>query len=232
MYRILICDDEQDIVNALKIYLAGEDMMIFEAGTGAQALKIVEEEDIHLILMDIMMPRMDGISAMVKIREHSNAPVILLTAKSEDTDKILGLNAGADDYITKPFHPVEVTARVHSQLRRYLRLGGRQVKPEHYVIGGIELDDSTKEVTVDGEGISLTPTEFEILKLLISNPGKVFAPKEIYRLVWKDIPLGNDNTVAVHIRHLREKIEINPAEPRYLKVVWGQGYKMEGGDAR
>ncbi len=229
MYNILICDDEQDIVNALKIYLANPDFNLFEANTGLQALKVMEKEDIHLVLMDIMMPRMDGISAMVKIRETSNVPVILLTAKGEDTDKILGLNAGADDYITKPFNPVEVTARVRSQLRRYLQLGGRVEAPEKFVIGGIELDDRAKQVTLDGEPVALTPTEFEILKLLISAPGKVYSPRDIYREVWKDNPIGSENTVAVHIRHLREKLEINPAEPRYLKVVWGQGYKMEKG---
>lgn len=229
MYHILICDDEQDIVNALKIYLSAPDFKLFEANTGAQALAQMEQEDIHLILMDIMMPEMDGISAMQKIRERSNVPIILLTAKSEDTDKILGLNTGADDYITKPFHPMEVTARVRSQLRRYLQLGGRTAEPERYVIGGIELNDNTKEVLLDGEAVSLTPTEYDILKLLMENPGKVYSPKEIYRIVWKEAPLGSDNTVAVHIRHLREKIEINPAEPRYLKVVWGQGYKMEKG---
>jgi len=232
MYNILICDDEPDIVNALKIYLTNPDFRLFEAGTGAEALELMEREDIHLILMDIMMPVMDGISAMEKIREKSNVPVILLTARSEDTDIILGLNTGADDYITKPFNPVEVIARVRSQLRRYLQLGGRTAEKETYVIGGVELDDREKRVTLDGDPVSLTPTEFEILKLLMENPGKVYSPKEIYRLVWKEAPLGSDNTVAVHIRHLREKIEINPAEPRYLKVVWGQGYKMEKGASR
>ncbi len=230
MYNILICDDEQDIVNALKIYLANPDFKLFEANTGLEALQVMEEHDIHLILMDVMMPKLDGIAAMVKIREKSNVPVILLTAKGEDNDKILGLNAGADDYITKPFNPVEVTARVRSQLRRYLQLGGRPDSPEKFYIGGIELDDRAKQVTLDGEGVALTPTEFEILKLLMANPGKVYSPKDIYRLVWKDTPYGSENTVAVHIRHLREKIEINPAEPRYLKVVWGQGYKMEKGE--
>lgn len=229
MYNILICDDEQDIVNALKIYLASPDLNLFEANTGVEALEVLAKQDIHLVLMDIMMPRMDGISAMVKLREHSNVPVILLTAKGEDTDKILGLNAGADDYITKPFNPVEVTARVRSQLRRYLQLGGRVETPERFAIGGIELDDRAKQVTLDGELVALTPTEFEILKLLMSNPGKVYSPRDIYREVWKDNPFGSENTVAVHIRHLREKLEINPAEPRYLKVVWGQGYKMEKG---
>ncbi|MDO4750253.1 MAG: response regulator transcription factor [Eubacteriales bacterium] len=227
MYNILICDDEQDIVNALKIYLSTPDFRFYEACNGAEALELAEKEDIHIILMDIMMPVMDGISAMVKIRERSNVPVILLTAKSEDTDKILGLNTGADDYITKPFNPVEVTARVRSQLRRYLHLGGRPADKPAYMIGGIEMDDREKTVTLDGEPVSLTPTEYDILKLLMANPGQVFSPKEIYRLVWKDVPLSSDNTVAVHIRHLREKIEITPAEPRYLKVVWGQGYKIE-----
>lgn len=232
MYNILICDDEQDIVNALKIYLSSPDLTLYEAHTGQEALEVMKQVDIHLILMDVMMPVMDGISAMVKIRETSNVPVILLTAKSEDTDKILGLNTGADDYITKPFNPVEVTARVRSQLRRYLQLGGRTAAPETYRIGGIELDDREKTVTLDGEPASLTPKEYEILKLLMANPGKVYSPKELYQQVWKDAPYGSENTVAVHIRHLREKIEINPAEPRYLKVVWGQGYKMEKGERR
>ena len=232
MYHILICDDEQDIVNALKIYLSSPDFKLFEANTGVQALEVMEREDIHLILLDIMMPEMDGISAMVKIREKSNVPISLLTAKSEDTDKILGLNTGADDYITKPFNPVEVTARVRSQLRRYLQLGSRTAAPARYVIGGVELDDSAKEVTLDGEPISLTPIEYDILKLLMESPGRVYSPKEIYRQVWKESPFGSDNTVAVHIRHLREKIEINPADPRYLKVVWGQGYKIEKGVKR
>lgn len=229
MYNILICDDEQDIINALKIYLSNPEYVMFEAHTGNEALDIINQEDIHLVLMDIMMPDMDGISAMVKLREFSNIPVILLTAKSEDTDKILGLNVGADDYITKPFNPVEVAARVRSQLRRYLQLGGGEIRSDSFVIGNIELNDRTKDVAVDGEKISLTPKEYDILKLLMSNPDKVFSPKEIYQNVWKESPLGSDNTVAVHIRHLREKIEINPAEPRYLKVVFGQGYKMEKG---
>ena len=229
MYQVLICDDEQDIINALKIYLAGPDITIFEANTGAQALEVLAQQEIHLVLMDIMMPGMDGISAMAKIREHSNVPVILLTAKSEDADKVLGLTVGADDYITKPFHPAEVNARVRSQLRRYLQLGGAVQQAESCTIGGIELNDLEKRVTVDGEPISLTPTEYDILKLLMTNPGRVYSPKEIYRLVWKDAPYGSDNTVAVHIRHLREKIEITPAEPRYLKVVWGQGYKFDKG---
>lgn len=229
MYNILLCDDEKDIVNALKIYLADSNYQLFEAYTGKEALQVIEKQEIHLVLMDIMMPEMDGISAMVKIREKSNVPVILLTAKSEDTDKILGLNVGADDYITKPFNPVEVAARVKSQLRRYMLLGGGQMRQKTLVIGGIELDDKAKSVTLDGEEISLTPTEYEILKLLMEHPGQVFSPREIYQRIWNDLPYGSENTVAVHIRHLREKLEITPADPRYLKVVWGQGYKMEKG---
>lgn len=229
MYNILICDDEKDIVNALDIYLKSEGYNTVLSYNGSEALEKVRTEDIHLVLMDIMMPVMDGITAMVKIREISNIPVILLTAKSEDTDKVLGLNVGADDYITKPFNPVEVIARVKSQLRRYMMLGGGNLPEKAIVIGSIELDDSSKKVTVDGERISFTPTEYEILRLLMQNPDKVFSPKEIYQKVWKDDPYGAESTVAVHIRHLREKIEINPAEPRYLKVVWGQGYKMERG---
>ena len=232
MYNILICDDEKDIVNALKIYLNDTNYQLFEAYTGKEALEIVEKENIHLILLDIMMPEMDGITAMAKIREFSNVPIILLTAKSEDTDKVLGLNVGADDYVTKPFNPVELLARVKSQLRRYTQLGGANVTPEVLMIGGIALNDKTKIVTVDGEKISLTPKEYDIIKLFMENPGRVMSPKEIYRQVWKEAPFGTDNTVAVHIRHLREKIEINPTEPRYLKVVFGQGYKLEEGVRR
>lgn len=232
MYNILICDDEKDIVNALKIYLNDTNYQLFEAYTGKEALEIVEKENIHLILLDIMMPEMDGITAMAKIREFSNVPIILLTAKSEDTDKVLGLNVGADDYVTKPFNPVELLARVKSQLRRYTQFGGANVTPEVLMIGGIALNDKTKIVTVDGEKISLTPKEYDILKLFMENPGRVMSPKEIYRQVWKEAPFGTDNTVAVHIRHLREKIEINPTEPRYLKVVFGQGYKLEEGVRR
>lgn len=227
MYNILICDDEKDIVSALKIYLSADGYQIYEAYTGKEALELMRRVDIHLILMDIMMPEMDGISAMVKIRENSNVPVILLTAKSEDNDKVLGLMVGADDYITKPFNPVEVQARVKSQLRRYMQLWGGSVARQSYVIGGIELNDSTKQVTLDGEEVSLTPTEYDILKFLMQHPGEVYSPKQIYQRVWEDAPYGSENTVAVHIRHLREKLEYNPAEPRYLKVVWGQGYKIE-----
>lgn len=226
MYNILVCDDEKDIVSALKIYLMAEGYQVYEAGNGREALEYLAKEDIHLVLMDIMMPEMDGITAMVRIREQSNVPVILLTAKSEDTDKILGLNIGADDYVTKPFNPVELQARVKSQLRRYMQLGGGSVRKEVLTMGGIELDDRTKEVTLDGDKVSLTRTEYDILKMLMENPGKVFSPTQIYTQVWKDNPYGAENTVAVHIRHLREKIEYNPAEPRYLKAVWGRGYKM------
>lgn len=229
MYNILICDDDRDIVNALKIFLADDKYELYEAFTGKQALEILSDKDMHLVLLDIMMPEMDGISAMVKIRETSNVPVILLTAKSEDTDKILGLNLGADDYITKPFNPVEVSARVKSQLRRYTKLGGAAVKPESLCIGTIELDDKAKIVKADGEPVSLTPTEYDILKLLMTHPNEVFSPKEIYQRVWNASPLGAESTVAVHIRHLREKLEINPAEPRYLKIVWGHGYKITEG---
>ena len=227
MYNILICDDERDIVNALKIYLSDANYTLFEAFNGKEALKVIEREEIHLVLMDIMMPEMDGMEAMIKIRERSNVPVILLTAKSEDSDKILGLTVGADDYITKPFNPVEVSARVKSQLRRYMQLGAGNIQPDVLKCGGIELDDAKKRVTLDGEEVSLTPTEYEILKLLMQHPGEVFSPRKIYQKIWNDLPYGSENTVAVHIRHLREKLEINPAEPRYLKVVWGQGYKCE-----
>lgn len=224
MYNILVCDDEKDIVSAVRIYLASEGYTVFEAFNGREAIDVIRREEIHLVLMDIMMPKMDGIEAMVKIREISNVPVILLTAKGEDTDKILGLTVGADDYVTKPFNPVELQARVKSQLRRYMLLGGGRQKEENkLVIGGIELDDKSKEVTLDGEPVSLTRTEYDILKLLMQHPGQVFSPNEIYTEVWKDVSFGTENTVAVHIRHLREKIEYNPAEPRFLKVVWGRG---------
>ena len=213
--------------SALKIYLTADGYQVYEAYNGREAVELLKE--IHLVLMDIMMPEMDGIAAMVKIRESSNVPVILLTAKGEDTDKVLGLTVGADDYVTKPFNPVELQARVKSQLRRYMLLGGGSKQQEEGLlgIGGIELNDRTKEVTLDGEHVALTLTEYDILKLLMENPGKVFSPNEIYRAVWNDNPYGTENTVAVHIRHLREKVEYNPAEPRYLKVVWGRGYKIE-----
>ena len=229
MYNVLVCDDEKDIVSALKIYLASEGYQVFEAYNGREALDVMNRETVHLVLMDIMMPEMDGIQAMVKIREISNVPVILLTAKSEDTDKILGLTVGADDYITKPFNPVELQARVKSQIRRYMLLGsGNQQLEAKFTIGGIEMDDRAKEVTLDGEIVNLTRTEYDILKLLMEHPGEVYSPNQIYESVWKEDAFGTENTVAVHIRHLREKIEIDPAEPRYLKVIWGRGYKMEG----
>ena len=230
MYNVLICDDQPDIVNALKIYLAPEGYRLFEAFNGSQALELVSREDIHLILLDVMMPEMDGITAASKIREISNAPIIFLTAKSETEDLVLGLNVGADDYITKPFVPVEVLARIRSQLRRYAKLGSRVEEKAHVLtVGGITLDDSSKQIEVDGEPVALTPIEYSILRLLMKAPGKVYSTKALYEAVWQEPPMGNEGAVAVHIRHLREKIEINPSEPRYLKVVWGQGYKIEGG---
>ena len=229
MYTILVCDDERDIVSALEIYLTAEGYRVLKAYNGKEALAVAAREEVHLILMDIMMPVMDGLTAMAQLRQTSNVPVILLTAKSEDTDKVLGLNVGADDYITKPFNPVELLARVRSQLRRYLQLGGGTVQPSTLVIGGIRLDDNAKTVTVDGENAALTPKEYDILRFLMKNAGTVFSPSEIYRRVWDDVPLNAAGAIAVHIRHLREKIEIDPAEPRYLKVVWGQGYKLEKG---
>ncbi len=229
MSRILICDDEKDIVSALKIYLTAEGFETVEAYSGNEALEKINQTKVDLVLMDVMMPGLNGLSATVKLRETSNVPVILLTAKSEDTDKVLGLNLGADDYITKPFNPVELIARVRSHLRRYTVLGSTIEQKDAYICGGIELNDRTKEVSVDGKEVSLTPTEYDILKLFLQNPGKVMSPKEIYRQVWNNDPFGAESTVAVHIRHLREKIEINPAEPRYLKVVWAQGYKLERG---
>lgn len=227
MYNILICDDEPDIVSALKIYLASDGYGIYEAYNGREAIEMMQKTEIHLVLMDIMMPEMDGIQTMVKIRENSNVPVIFLTAKSEDNDKVLGLMVGADDYITKPFNPIEVMARVRSQLRRYTSLGGMAKKASHLVIGGIDLDDEAKTVTVDEEPVSLTPSEYNILKLLMENPGRVFSSTQIYEQIWNEDAYGSGSVVAVHIRHLREKIEINPSEPRYLKVVWGLGYKVE-----
>lgn len=229
MHNILICDDERDIVAALKIYLSGEDYRIFEACTGIEALDVVHKNDIHLILMDIMMPGLDGISATAALRRESNVPVILLTAKSESSDKVLGLNIGADDYVTKPFDPVELLARIKSQLRRYTLLGA---KPETagsgvYTVGGVSLNEESKTVTVDGEAVALTPLEFNILHLLIKSPGRIYSSAQIYERVWNEDSLGAETSVAVHIRHLRQKIEINPSEPRYLKVVWGLGYKME-----
>lgn len=228
MYNILICDDEKDIVSAIEIYLKTAGYSVYKAYNGMEAVDMVNSNDIQLVLMDVMMPQMDGITAMAKIRESSNVPVIMLTAKSEDTDKVLGLEVGADDYVTKPFNPVELLARVKSQLRRYMQLGGGETPKDKLVIGGIELDDKSKQVTLDGELMPLTPTEYDILKLLMQNVGRVFSTKEIYKAVWKEDPMGAEGSVAVHIRHLREKIEINPSDPRYIKVIWGRGYRMEG----
>ena len=225
--KILIVDDEKDICIALRIYLSAEKYEIIEAHNGEEALEAARKERPDLILMDIMMPVMDGITATVKLREESNIPIIFLTAKSEDADKVLGLNIGADDYITKPFNPSELNARVRSQLRRFTQLGSQNRRSDILVIGGIELNDTKKTVTVDSVPVSLTPMEYGILKLLMANPGKVFSSSVIYETVWNDHSIGNESTVAVHIRHLREKVEINPSEPRYIKVVWGQGYKME-----
>ena len=230
MYTVLICDDDKDIVSALEIYLSSEGYRTVKAYNGEEAVRAVSEENIDLILMDVMMPRLDGIRATARLRESGgNIPIILLTAKSEDTDKVLGLNIGADDYVTKPFNPVEVIARVKSQLRRYTTLGGKAAEPGDGALrnGSIVMDDGATSVTVDGESVSLTPIEYNILRLLLKNPGRVYSTAQIYEQVWNDPALGSENTVAVHIRHLREKIEIDPANPRYLKVVWGLGYKME-----
>ena len=229
MYNILVCDDEKDIVAALKIYLESEGYGVIEAFNGREALDRLRENEVHLVLMDIMMPVMDGLSAIAALRRVSNVPVILLTAKGEDTDKVLGLNVGADDYITKPFNVVEMLARVRSQLRRYMQLGGGMGAASGVLeIGGICLDDKRKKVAVDGDEVYLTPTEYDILRLLMQNADQVFSPREIYQRVWQDEPYGAESTVAVHIRHLREKVEINPAEPRYIKAVWGQGYTFAG----
>ena len=227
MYQILLCDDEKDIVTALEIYLRNDDYKIFKAYNGADALKILTEEEIHLVLLDIMMPHMDGIAALTKLREFSNVPVILLTAKSEDIDKVLGLTVGADDYITKPFNPIELQARVKSQLRRYMQLGGGKTQSDVYSVGGIVLNPITKEVTLDSDPIALTRIEYNILLFLMQHVGQSFTPREIYQNVWHDNAYGEESTVAVHIRHLREKIEYNPAEPRHLKAVWGRGYKLD-----
>lgn len=229
MYQVLICDDQPDIVNALKIFLKPEGYSLLEASNGKEAVEMVRNQKIDLILMDIMMPVMDGIMATDQIREFSNVPIILLTAKSETEDVVLGLNVGADDYITKPFAPMEVLARVRSQLRRYHMQSPVTPGQDTLTVGGIEMNDREKTVTVDGEPAALTPIEYAILKLLMENPGKVYSSKDIYRIVWQEEPMGNEGAVSVHIRHLREKIEIDPGNPRYIKVVWGQGYRMEGG---
>lgn len=226
--NILVCDDDHAIVDAIEIYLSQEGYTVLKAYDGLEAIRVLEEQEVHLLLIDIMMPHLDGIRATMKIRETSSIPIIFLSAKSEDVDKILGLNIGADDYITKPFNPLELTARVKSQLRRYTRLGAiAETKSSVFRVGGLTVDDERKEVTVDGEPVRLTPIEYRILLLLIQNPGRVFSISQIYERIWNEEALGGDNTVAVHIRHIREKIEINPKEPRYLKVVWGVGYKIE-----
>ena len=229
MFNILVCDDDKEIVDAIDIYLSQEGYHILKAYDGLQAIEIMKKEEVHLILLDIMMPNLDGIRATRKIRETSSVPIIMLSAKSEDVDKILGLNIGADDYITKPFNPLELIARVKSQLRRYTQLGNlaTEEKEAVYVCGGLVVNDDLKTVTVDGEPVKLTPIEYNILVLLIKNQGKVFSIEQIYENIWNEEAIGADNTVAVHIRHIREKIEIYPREPRYLKVVWGIGYKIE-----
>ena len=229
MYNILVCDDDKEIVEAIEIYLSQEGYHILKANDGMQALKILETEDVHLLILDVMMPRLDGIHATLKIREKHSIPIIILSAKSEDVDKILGLNVGADDYVTKPFNPLELVARAKSQLRRYTQLGGtaKEESETIYETGGLRMNDDLKEVTVDGEPVKLTPIEYNILKLLMRNQGRVFSIGQIYESIWNEEAIGADNTVAVHIRHIREKIEINPKDPRYLKVVWGVGYKIE-----
>lgn len=225
--NILVCDDDKEILEAIKIYLEHEGYKIFKASNGLVALEVVEENEIHLVIMDVMMPQMDGLRATMKIREDKNIPVIMLSAKSEDTDKIMGLNMGADDYITKPFNPLELIARVKSQLRRYTTLGSLETKSNVYKTGGLVIDDECKIVTVDGDEVKLTPVQYKILKLLTANVGRVYSIDEIYEKVWKETPFSAENTVAVHVRKIREKIEINPKEPKYLKVVWGIGYKVE-----
>lgn len=228
MYNILVCDDDKEIVEAIRIYLSQEGYNIFTAYNGIEAIEIIRSNDIHLALMDIMMPNMDGIKATTKIRETHSLPIIFLSAKSEDTDKILGLTIGADDYITKPFNPMELIARVKSALRRYTQFGNLNVSDNHlFKTGGLLINDETKEVIVDGNTVKLTPIEFNILLLLVKNQGKVFSIDQIYENIWNEEAIGADNTVAVHIRHIREKIEINPKDPKYLKVVWGVGYKIE-----
>ena len=228
MANILVCDDDREIVDAIEIYLSQDGYKIYKAYDGEQAIQILDKEDIHLLIMDIMMPRLDGIRATLKIREYSSIPIIILSAKSEDTDKILGLNIGADDYICKPFNPLELVARVKSNLRRYTSLGSLTGENKAiYQVGGLILNDDIKQVTVDDEPVKMTPIEYNILLLLMKNQGRVFSINQIYESIWNEDAIGADNTVAVHIRHIREKIEINPKEPRYLKVVWGVGYKID-----
>ena len=229
MYNILVCDDDKEIVEAIEIYLSQEGYKVLKAYDGEEAWKLLDKHKVDLLIIDVMMPRLDGIRATLKIREKQNMPIIILSAKSEDADKILGLNVGADDYMTKPFNPLELTARVKSQLRRYTRLGAAiPVENAHiYETGGLSINDDLKEVRVDGDVVKLTPIEYNILLLLMKNQGRVFSINQIYENIWNEEAVAADNTVAVHIRHIREKIEINPREPRYLKVVWGLGYKVE-----
>lgn len=228
MQTILVCDDDKEIVEAIEIYLQQEGFQVLKAYDGEEALEILKNHEVHLLIMDVMMPRLDGIRATLKIRENSSIPIIILSAKTEDSDKILGLNIGADDYVEKPFNPLELVARVKSQLRRYTQLGNAaEANDNVYTVGGLSINDDLKEVTVDGEPVKLTPIEYNILLLLVKNQGKVFSINQIYESIWNEDAIGADNTVAVHIRHIREKIEINPKEPRYLKVVWGVGYKIE-----
>lgn len=228
MEKILVCDDDREIVDAIEIYLSQDGYQILKAYDGEQAISIMKREEVHLLIMDVMMPKLDGIRATLKIREYSSIPIIILSAKSEDTDKILGLNIGADDYITKPFNPLELAARVKSNLRRYTSLGSLSADNKAvYQVGGLVINDDTKQVFVDGEPVKLTPIEYNILFLLMKNQGRVFSIDQIYESIWNEDAIGADNTVAVHIRHIREKIEINPKEPRYLKVVWGVGYKID-----
>lgn len=228
MYNILVCDDDREIVEAIEIYLSKEGYNVIKAYDGLEAIEILKKEDVQLLLIDVMMPKLDGLRATLKIREKSGIPIIILSAKTEDSDKVIGLDVGADDYITKPFNPLELIARVKSQLRRYTKLGTMAgQKSNVYTVGGLEVNDDSKEVTVDGESVKLTPYEYKILLFLVKNQGRVFTIEQIYENVWEEEAIAADNTVAVHIRHIREKIEINPKEPRYLKVVWGVGYKIE-----
>ena len=232
MQTILVCDDDREIVEAIDIYLQQEGYAVLKAYDGEEALRVLKENDVQLLIMDVMMPRLDGIRATLKIREESSIPIIILSAKTEDSDKILGLNVGADDYLGKPFNPLELVARVKSQLRRYTQLGNvKEQSGAVYEVGGLSINDDLKEVTVDGEPVKLTPIEYNILLLLVKNQGKVFSINQIYESIWNEDAIGADNTVAVHIRHIREKIEINPKEPRYLKVVWGVGYKIDKSEA-
>lgn len=228
MYNILVCDDDREIVEAIDIYLTKEGYNVIKAYDGMEAIQKLESEEVHLLLIDVMMPTLDGLRATLKIRENSSIPIIILSAKSEDSDKVIGLDVGADDYVTKPFNPLELIARVKSQLRRYTKLGSMATPQKNvYIVGGLEVNDDTKQVSVDGEVVKLTPVEYNILLFMMKNPGRVYTIEQIYENVWNEQAVAADNTVAVHIRHIREKIEINPKEPRYLKVVWGVGYKIE-----